>query len=82
MGSETLGIVAFKKKNYFMKLIFLYNLIFPSKLYSFIDILYIFGHAESLLLHAGFLHLWRGVLFVGMCRLLVGVVSFGRVHRP
>ena len=81
-GLWGLGNPSFKKKLFYELIIFLYNLIFLSKLYSFIDVLYIFGCAGSLLLHAGFLHLWRGVLFVGVCRLLVGIASFGRVHRP
>ena len=64
-----------------MKLIiFLYNLIFLSKLHSFIYVLFIFGCAGFLLLHSGFLQLWRGVLFVGVCRLLLGVACVGREH--
>ena len=63
-----------------MLIIFLYTFICLSNLYSFIYVLFIFGCAGSLLLHAGFLQ-WLGPLFVGVCRLLLGIASFGRGYR-
>ena len=62
-------------------IIFLYTFICLSNLYSFIYVLFIFGCAASLLLHAGFPQLWLGPHFLGVCRLLVGVASFGRGHK-
>ena len=80
-GLWGLGKTSFLRKNYFMILIILlYTFLFLSSLYSFIYV-FIFSCAGSLLLHAGFLQLWRGPLFVEMCRLIVCVASFDREHR-
>ena len=79
-GLWGLGKTSFFRKNYFMILIIFMILYSFLNFYSFIYV-FIFGCAGSLLLHAGFLQLWRRLLFVVVCGFLFGVASFGREHR-